>query len=148
MTISDEFVMALTMWRENRGGGLAGMQSVGNVVMNRAAARGTSPYQECVRPLQFSSLTAKGISELTLWPALTDTTWQMALNLAAMAAAGTLTDITGGAEDYYAPAAISTSATFQLPDGSVVPFPDQWNAQTVEYTATIAGQIFFKDISG
>jgi hypothetical protein len=39
MTIADQFVLALTCWRENRGGGIPGMQSVANVIMNRAAKR-------------------------------------------------------------------------------------------------------------
>ena len=75
MTSADTFLLALCAWRENRGGGNPGMQSVINVVCNRATARGTSPYQECVRPEQFSSLTKKNDPELILWPTVTDPQW-------------------------------------------------------------------------
>lgn len=102
MTIADQFVLALTCWRENRGGGVPGMQSVANVIMNRAAKRRTDAYTECVRPMQFSSLTAKGDPELTLWPADNDPQWLEAIALAGQATAGTLEDITDGATSYYA----------------------------------------------
>jgi len=102
MTIADQFVLALTAWRENRGGGVPGMQSVANVIMNRAAKRRTDAYTECVRPMQFSSLTAKGDPELTLWPADNDPQWLEAIALAGQAAVGTLEDITDGATSYYA----------------------------------------------
>ena len=144
MRIQDEVLLALTVWRENRGGGVQGMQSVANVIVNRAAERGTDAYTECVRPLQFSSLTAKGDPELTLWPANGDAQWAEALQLAAQAAAGTLNDITGGATLYYAPAGQQWTKRITLADGSVVPFPDGWNEAAVVETCTIAGQVFFK----
>jgi hypothetical protein len=78
------------------------MQSVANVIMNRAAKRRTDAYTECVRPMQFSSLTAKGDPELTLWPADNDPQWLEAIALAGQAAVGTLEDITDGATSYYA----------------------------------------------
>jgi spore germination cell wall hydrolase CwlJ-like protein len=145
MRIQDQVLLALTAWRENRGGGASGMQSVANVIMNRAAARKTDAYTECVRPLQFSSLTAKGDPELTLWPADADAQWAEALALAAEAAAGTLEDITGGATLYYAPASIQTTATIQLPNGSRIPFPEGWNASAVKYACTIQSQAFFTE---
>jgi hypothetical protein len=146
MTIQDQVILALTMWRENRGGGIAGMQSVANVVMNRAVQRKTSAFVECLRPLQFSSLTAKGDPELTLWPQETDEYWVSALLLAAKAAEGTLEDITGGADLYYAPKGLVTTRgqKFTLPNGNVIQFPDGWNENAVVYTCTIADQVFFK----
>jgi N-acetylmuramoyl-L-alanine amidase len=128
VTLSDQFVLALTCWRENRGGGWEGMQSVANVVMNRAAHRKTSPYAECVRPWQFSSLTAKGDPELVLWPGPADTSWQTALSIAQAAADGTLEDITEGATSYYA---LSMKT------------PPYW-AATMSPTVTIKNQKFFK----
>jgi len=128
MTIQDQFLLALTCWRENRGGGLTGMQSVANVILNRAAARKTSPYVECVRPWQFSSITAKGDPELTLWPATTDPQFAIALELASDAAVGTLADITGYATSYYA---LSMTT------------PPAWAAQMTK-TVEIEGQVFFK----
>jgi Cell Wall Hydrolase len=144
MLIADQFLLALTCWRENRGGGYTGMQSVANVIMNRAARRWTSPYVECVRPLQFSSITAKGDPELTLWPEPSDASWIQAQEIAGYAAGGTLADITGGATLYYAPHSIETNASITLPNGTSIPFPKDWNESAVTYTATIQGQVFFR----
>jgi N-acetylmuramoyl-L-alanine amidase len=128
MTIQDQVVLALTCWRENRGGGLTGMQSVANVVMNRVAARHTDAYTECVRPEQFSSLTAPGDPELILWPKKQDPEWQTAQSAAQAAANGSLEDITGGATNYYA---LSMTK------------PPSWAASMTK-TVVIGGQIFFK----
>jgi spore germination cell wall hydrolase CwlJ-like protein len=146
MTIQDQVVLALTCWRENRAGGYRGMQSVANVILNRASHRGTSVYAECTRPLQFSSLTVSGDPELHLWPLPADAQWSMAMAMAELAAQGGLQDLTGGAVLYYAPRGIVTKLgkTFTLPDGTVVPFPDDWNQAVVTFTVEIANQIFFK----
>ncbi len=137
-------MLALTMWRENRGGGEAGMQSVGNVIVNRALRSRISVYAVCTAAEQFSSITAKGDPELDLWPNESDTQWAMALDLAARAAAGALPDITGGADLYYAPRGIVSHRTFTLPNGTSIPFPATWNENAVVYTCTIAGQVFFR----
>jgi hypothetical protein len=150
MTIQDQVILALTCWRENRGGGVEGMQSVANVIMKRVEQRASDAYTECTRRLQFSSITAAGDGELGLWPHTADVAgwaaWIEALELASQAANGMLVDITGGADLYYAPAGLVTSKgrTITLPDNSVIPFPDDWNENAVEYTCTIAGQVFFK----
>lgn len=128
MTSADQFLLALAVWRENRGGGYPGMQSVANVILNRARHRGTSPYEECVRPWQFSSLTARGDPGLVLWPALGDPSWAVAQSIAQSAANGTLDDITEGATSYYA----LTMAT-----------PPSWAAAMTK-TVEIEGQVFFK----
>ena len=107
------------------------MQSVFNVLMNRAAERGTDVYTEAVRKWQFSSMTAAGSSQLILYPSAADPQWAEALAIASQAAAGTLEDITGGATSYFAPAGMP---------GGVAP---AW-AATMTRTAEIAGQIFFK----
>src|SRR5512146_2919894 len=124
MNVSDQFLIALTAWRENRGGGYPGMQSVANVIVNRARTRGSSAYQECVRPWQFSSITAKGDPQLVLWPSPNDSSWATAQSIALAAANGSLEDITGGATGYYA----LTMAT-----------PPSWAAAMTE-TVTIEGQ--------
>ena len=144
MTLADEVVLALTIWRENRGGGYAGMQSVANVVLNRAAQKGTSAYVECTRPWQFTSITGKGDPELGLWPQITDAMWKLALTIASDAAEGSLSDITGGATLYYNPQGIVTDKTIQLPTGETIPFPKTWNPQAVEYIKEIANHRFFK----
>ena len=104
------------------------MQSVINVLVNRAAKRGTSVYAEAVRRLQFSSMTAPGDPNLILYPADNDPQWQGALILAAEAATS-LQDITGGATSYYA---LSMTT------------PPYWAASMKE-TVRIAGQVFFKN---
>ena len=131
MTMQDEVIGALCMWRENRGGGVPGMQSVLNVLINRAKHRNTSVYEEAVRKWQFSSMTAPGDANLILFPTALDAQWSEALALAAQAAVGALEDITGGATSYYAPAGMP---------GGIAP---KW-ADEMEYTATIAGQRFFR----
>lgn len=146
MTIQDEVIGAECAWRENRGGGEAGIQSVLNVLCNRAMKHGTSVYTEATKRLQFSSMTAPGNPELALYAAETDPLWAMALGIAAEMASGSLPDITDGAIDYYAPRGIKTKLgkTFTLPDGTVIPFPDDWNESAVTYTCEVAGQVFFK----
>ena len=140
----DIVTLALTIWRENRGGGSEGMGSVANVIQNRAKRRSLSVYEICVQRLQFSSMTAKGDPELILWPEREDASWNVALQIANAAAAGNLEDATGGAVLYYAPRGISSHTTYKLPTGVTVPFPDDWNPKVVTYTATIQNQIFFK----
>ena len=128
MTIQDQVVGALTAWRENRGGGVAGMTSVINVLVNRATHRGTDVYTEAVRRLQFSSMTAAGDPNLILFPADNDPQWQEALTLASQASRGSLDDITGGATSYYA---LSMTT------------PPYWAASMTK-TVEIEGQVFFK----
>jgi hypothetical protein len=140
----DEIIGALCAWRENRGGGRLGMQSVLNVLMNRAAQRKTSVYTEAVRPMQFSSMTAKGDPNLSEYPLATDPQWAMALILAGQMTNGTLPDITQGSNLYFNPAGIGpTDKTFALPDGSIIPFPQGWNPLVVTFKLQIAGHYFF-----
>jgi spore germination cell wall hydrolase CwlJ-like protein len=127
MTFADQFMLSLTMWRENRGGGYDGMLSVANVIMNRAAKRDSTPYEECIRPWQFSSITAKADPELSLYPSLTDPQWKLAQSIALDAAAGKLNDITDGATFYYA---------LSIPEPS-------W-AKSMQKTVEIKNQVFFK----
>jgi N-acetylmuramoyl-L-alanine amidase len=124
----DEIIGALTAWRENRGGGRLGMQSVLNVLVNRANARKTSVYTEAVRPMQFSSMTAKGDPNLSEYPLATDPQWAMALILAGQMTNGTLPDITQGSTSYYA---LSMAE------------PPYW-AKDMTPTVVIAGQQFYK----
>jgi spore germination cell wall hydrolase CwlJ-like protein len=130
MTTQDEVLIAITVYRENRGGGYQGMQSVANVIQNRAAKARQSPYAVCTRHAQFSSISMPG-PESYLWPAETDTQWQTALTVAATASDGTLADITGGATSYYAPEG--------MPGGQA----PSWAASMTQ-TVTIANQLFFK----
>ena len=146
MTIQDKVIGSLCAWRENRGGGVEGMHSIFNVLLNRAKRRSTSVYMEATRKLQFSSMTSAGDSQLVLYPVDTDPQWIAALDLAEQASNGTLTDITMGASLYYAPKSLVTykGQAWMLPDGQVIPFPDNWNKAAVTYLCTIQGQVFFK----
>jgi N-acetylmuramoyl-L-alanine amidase len=150
VTPQDITLLALTAWRENRSGGAIGMQSVANVVINRVRRYASDAFTECTRAEQFSSISTAGDPELSLWPSRVDpqgwADWQDALWIAAQAAAGTLEDLTGGADLYYAPASLVTKYghTFTLPNGKVIPFPDGWNENAVVYTCTIEDQVFFK----
>jgi N-acetylmuramoyl-L-alanine amidase len=129
MTIEDQVVAALTCWRENRGGRPQpdAMQSVMNVIQNRAAKTSDSSYTVCTQHAQFSSISMPG-PEADLWPVEADSYWHIALSLAEQAAAGTLDDITAGATNYYA-------VTMKT--------PPYWADEMVP-TVTIAGQRFFK----
>src|ERR1700692_3939206 len=134
MTIQDQVIGALTCYRENRSGGVQGMQSVFNVLMNRAKKRMTDVYTEAVRKLQFSSMTAAGDPELTLFPTDMDSQGAEALTLAYQASTGNLDDITGGATLYYAPHGLTPGeidGTYTLPDGTQIPWVKGWNRAAV-----------------
>jgi hypothetical protein len=103
--MSDQFIVALCAWRENRGGGIPGMQSVINCIANRMKARSETGYEVVTLPFQFSSMTAPGDPQLDLYPRRLKpgwTEWLAAQQLAEEALNGTLEDITDGATSYYA----------------------------------------------
>lgn len=132
MTALETAIPALCCWRENRSGGRPGMQSVVNVLQNRAAKRNTSLYSEAVRPEQFSSIApppslTAAQSETAVWPVEGDPEYAIAEQLVTEALAGELPDITEGATNYYA-------LSIQEPN---------W-AAGMTHTVTIAGQAFFK----
>lgn len=146
MTPQDITLIALTAYRENRGGlpQPAAMQSVVNVILNRSKKFNHDPYTVCTTHDQFSSVSVPG-PESCLWGADADPQWQLALSLAAQAAAGTLADITNSSTDYYAPRGIKTTASFTLPNGTVIPFPMGWNPDAVTFQVEIANQVFFTE---
>lgn len=127
-TDEDIFDGALCAWRENRGGGIEGMQSVINVLQNRAVKRSSSISAEATRPWQFSGMTAKGDVNLTEYPQEFDRAFDDALMLMRRLKAGMLNDLTGEATMYYAESMSE---------------PPKW-ASSYQYTTTIAGQKFFK----
>ena len=145
MTDLDLVFLAVTSWKENRSGGTLGLTSIINVVVNRSVRDGSSCYAECVKRLQFSSITAPGDPELTLWPSESDPQFIEAQALAQYAATGGLADLTGGAVDYYAPGSIKTTQTIVI-DGVQFPFPQTWNEAAVRYTVTIGKQLFFVEV--
>ena len=131
-TTPDSFMLALCLWREARGEGVAGMTAVGSVIRNRVLSRKTSYYAEVMRPWQFSSITAHGDPELTLWPALSDPSWEEAQRLAAGIIDGSLADTTGGATLYYADS---------------MGFPKDWNRAECVATVTVGRQFFFREVT-
>lgn len=148
MTIQDQVMLAIAIWKENRGGGHDGMQSVANVICRRSVNEDKSIWEVCTDPEQFSPITVKGDPELTSWAKRKNTSdylmWLLALSIAEQAANGTLLDITGGADLYYAPSSIETTKTFTLPSGTAIPFPEDWNSNVVTYTGTVQHQVFFR----
>lgn len=149
-------IPALCAWRENRGGQRSGMQSIVNVLHNRAVRDNSTMYAEAVRRIvnkaghstgQFSSMTTSGDPELTLWPVVGDPQMAVALDLTQEQLDGQLPDITLGATLYYAPRGITTvlGKVFTPPNGTAQPFPDDWNLAAVHFTAEIQGQLFFKE---
>ncbi|MDE2342900.1 MAG: cell wall hydrolase [Betaproteobacteria bacterium] len=111
--ISDpQIVLARTIWGENRSGGYIGMQSVANVVINRAAHPrwwGKSPLTVCLDREQFSTWNALTDGEApdanflaTIAVTDGDQDFRYALQIAQLALAKALPDITEGADSYYA----------------------------------------------
>lgn len=145
MTPQDIILTALTAWRENRQAGQSGLQSIINVICNRAAKTKDSPYAVCTQHAQFSSISMNG-PEAYLWPAESDPQWAMALSLASQAAQGALPDLTGGSTLYYAPYSLQNASSIIFPDGKTMPFPRDWSESAVEYRAAIGGQLFFVEI--
>jgi spore germination cell wall hydrolase CwlJ-like protein len=124
----DLFMITLTAWRENRGGGEEGMQSVMNTIVNRARIHGMTFYDVCTLHDQYSSVTYPTDPETAIYAVKSDPQWAIARGLAAQAAAGTLVDITDGATSYYA---LSMKK------------PPYWAASMTK-TVTLFGQVFFK----
>ena len=146
-------VPALCAWRENRAGQKVGMQSVLNVLQNRALKNNPSLYAEAVKPEQFTSISpppnmAAKNSEADVWPQEGDALYITAEQMVGQALESTLPDITQGATLYYNPSGIGETANkFTLPGGGIVDFPDGWNENAVAFTVEIAQQLFFREVS-
>lgn len=108
----DEFVLALTVWREASNQGLDGMKAVACVVRNRAQKWGGSIYSQCVATNQFSSLVIKGDPNTVRWPPTNNPSWMDAQAIAKGIIDGSQPDITKGAL-YYWNAKIATSGWFK-----------------------------------
>src|ERR1017187_7315035 len=134
MTHSDYSMSALAAWKEARGDGNTAMTAVLCVIRNRVNKTGSTPFAQVVKPWAFSSITAKGDPELTLWPHDGDPQWQQAQLLAQNILDGLTADITGGATLYIAPKSLApgTTVPYTLPDGTIIPFPQSWNQDAVK----------------
>jgi spore germination cell wall hydrolase CwlJ-like protein len=140
MDNSDIDTLARTLYGEASGEPLVGKQAVANVVMNRyrSGGYGASVAAVCTAhsaagTYQFSCWSPR-YSRLAVIRKVTsnNTAFQECQRVAQAAVAGTLPDNTGGAENYYAPAAM-------VPPGRV---PD-WVAGMV-FTAQIGSQRFYR----
>lgn len=104
-------ILARTLWGEARGEGVAGMQAVASVVLNRAGiARerggfwwGANVIQVCQKPYQFSCWNRSDPNFRKLQAVDGgDLHFATALRIARRALAGTLDDTTNGATHYHA----------------------------------------------
>jgi N-acetylmuramoyl-L-alanine amidase len=132
--LSDLEVVARTAYGENRGGGHEGMQSVINVIYNRSCADGfpTTMRAVCLAPKQFDCWFPNTPDYIATIHALdTEPSMVIALELAQAALDDDLVDITDGATFYFA------SSMKQWPHWAIGHTP----------CATIAGQLFFNDIT-
>ncbi len=118
MTDKDEQIdyMARTAWGEARGEGSTGMQAVLNVIMNRVKAGGwwgATPKEVCTKKSQFSVWNK---SDPNYAPMLavndSDGSFAVAKNLAGLAYAGALPDITNGATNYLALGSLSKAPSW------------------------------------
>ena len=105
-------ILARTAWGEARGEGMQGMQAVCNVVMNRVKKNnwfGKSPKEVCLKKSQFSCWNKNdpNYAQLTKVDE-TDKNFATAKQLATLAVAGGLADITGGATHYLALKSLKT----------------------------------------
>lgn len=127
-------ILARTAFGENRSGGEIGMQSVINVILNRAAKPGwwgDTPRSVCLKPYQFSCwLPDDPNYELLTVVGDDNPAFAVALKLAAQALSDGLPDLTNG-------------ATYYLSS-----FMTKWPHWAVGHTpcATIEHQVFFNDI--
>jgi spore germination cell wall hydrolase CwlJ-like protein len=144
----DYFMLALCLWREARGEGPDGMTAVGCVVRNRVVRNVSSYYEEVVKPLQFSSITAPGDHQLCLYSHENDHSWQVAEEIARKIIDREIGDLTAGATLYWNPAGIAEkdSKPYTLKDGSIVRFPGSWNPHAVLQTVRIGAHIFLREV--
>lgn len=103
---TDQFILALTIWREARGESTEGRRAVLHVILNRARSKwgGAQSIPEvCLARLQFSSMTAVGDPMTVQFPLIKDTAnWHAWADIAAIVSNDPGSDPTGGANHYYA----------------------------------------------
>lgn len=129
----DVVILALTCWGEARSGGIRGMQSVANVIINRADNPrwwGTTIRTVCLCNGQFDCWNENGPNyDKMVNLQLDNSDYLMALGIAYLAKAGVLPDITFNSDSYY-----SLSMTN----------PPYWAAPPAVHTVDIGGQSFWR----
>lgn len=132
MAEHDLRILAKTLWGEARGEGVLGMQAVACVILNRVAKPrwwGSTITGVCLKAWQFSCWNPGDPNARKLESLGEDAPgFREALDVARQAIAGTLDDITHGADHYYA---LSMKT------------PPRW-ALKAEPVAVIGGHAFFK----
>lgn len=142
----DLVILALTLYRECRGEPREGQIAVANVIANRAKKNNTSVYDECVKPLQFSSMTSRGDSQLVIWPHLANTAYMQCKNIAFAVVHTGLPDTTNGSTLYFNPKSLYQSKPLLLPTGEKTLMPLKWNAERMAFEARIGNHLFFREV--
>jgi len=132
--MSDQDILACTIYGEARGGGKTLMQAVANTVMNRLAKNtwyGHTISEICQKPSQYSCWNSDD-PNLAIIESADDSipVFADALQIAAQAISGALEDLTAGATHYY-------STTIPEPSWAIGHTP----------CASIGNMLFFNDIS-
>jgi hypothetical protein len=125
------------------------MTAVGCVVRNRMLKHSSSYFTEVTKRLQFSSITAPGDPQLTVFPTELDAIWKLAQSVAALIVLETTPDTTNGSTMYYAPKALTGGNVAPTPieiNGVDRPFPKGWDRTKVKFEAVIGNQIFFSEV--
>lgn len=104
-------LLALVLWREDRGDGPQGMEAVGHVILNRLAdGRWGDLFDIIEKKWQFSSMTATADPELGLWPRRGDVRFTQAMQIADGLLNGSYPDdTTSGATHYFNPTVVLPS---------------------------------------
>ena len=104
--IDDVGILARTLWGEARGEGEIGMKAVACVIMNRANDPkwwGDTPRKVCLKEFQFGCWNANDPNhQKMLDVSESNAAFLVAENIATLAIAGNLQDITNNANSYYA----------------------------------------------
>lgn len=129
--MNDQFIWALTVWREARGEPYQGQVAVAWEILNAAKKYSRSIYAECTHPLRYSSVTYKKDPQLANFPLEKEPNWVTIQHLIEDIVAGKLTDPTNGATLYYA---------------DTIPFPESWDKTKVQETVHIGHHIFFREL--
>lgn len=131
---TDTEILAKTAWGENRSGGTDGMQSVLNVIINRANKPswwGKTAREVCLKPYQFDCWNEYDPNfQKLLNVDLSDPEYTEAMSMANKALSGELADLAHGSCYYFAK--------------TMNPWP-VW-ARGKQPTADIAGQLFFNNV--
>lgn len=106
MTDMEVDTLARTLWGEARGEGQLGMQAVACVILNRANKPrwwGHDIGSCCLKPYQFSCWLADDPNLPKMHAVTTaDPAFVQAVSIARLASKGALSDVTHGADSYYA----------------------------------------------